>query len=138
MVPVGQDAQEATEEAQQLPQNNGNNNDHDNDQEEEEEDNEAEEEDNDGEDDEDYTPLSDSEKEKMYREADEIKTAENEALIPTVRLRDMLNRIDITTPPEFRIKRVPRPGREEYKEIVEIFNGPSVISQHKGPAFRAT
>jgi hypothetical protein len=54
--------------------------------------------------------LSDSEKDKMYREADEIKTARNEAPIPTGRLRDLLNRIDITTPPEFKIKRVPRLG----------------------------
>jgi hypothetical protein len=58
MVPVEEDAQGATEEAQQ--QNNGNN---DNSHEEEEE------EGNNGEDgdDEDYTPLSDSEKDKMYR-----------------------------------------------------------------------
>jgi hypothetical protein len=54
--------------------------------------------------------LSNSEKEKMYCEANEIKTIKNEAPIPTARLRDLLNRIDITTPPEFRIKRVPRPG----------------------------
>jgi hypothetical protein len=74
----------------------------------------------------------------MYREADEIKTTGNEAPIPTGRLQNLLNRVDITTPPEFRIKRVPRPGLEEYKAIVEIFNGPSVISRHKGPTFRAT
>jgi hypothetical protein len=49
--------------------------------------------------------LSDFEKDKMYCEADEIKTIGNEALIPTSRLRDLLNRIDITTPPEFRIRR---------------------------------
>jgi hypothetical protein len=73
----------------------------------------------------------------MYHEADEIKTTRNEALIPIGRLRDLLNHVDITTL-EFRIKRVPRPGQEEYKAIVEIFNGPSVISRHKGPAFRAT
>jgi hypothetical protein len=77
-------------------------------------------------------------KEKMYRQADEIKTARNEALNPTVRLRDLLNCMDITTPLEFSIKRVLHLGREEYKAIVEIFNAPSVISQHKGPAFKAT
>jgi hypothetical protein len=54
------------------------------------------------------TPLSNSEKEKMYYNADEIKTAGNEAPIPTGRRRDLLNRIDITTPLEFRIKRVRR------------------------------
>jgi hypothetical protein len=82
--------------------------------------------------------LSDSEKEKMYHDADEIKTTRNEALIPTGRLRNLLNRIDITTLLEFRIKRVPHPGREERKAIVKIFNGTSVISWHKGLAFRAT
>jgi hypothetical protein len=50
----------------------------------------------------------------------------------------LLNRINITAPPEFRIKRIPRPGREEYKAIVEIISGPSVLSRHKGPAFRTT
>jgi hypothetical protein len=115
MVLAGKEAQEEMKEAQQMSQNNGNNDDHDNnnDHEEEEEDNWVEEEEgNDGEDedDEDYTPLSDSEKENTYREANEIKIVGNEAPIPTCRLRDLLNRVDITTPPEFRIKRVPRPG----------------------------
>jgi hypothetical protein len=82
--------------------------------------------------------LSDSEKEKMYCEADEIKTTENEAMIPIDEPRDLLNRVDITTPPEFRIKRVPRPGREKYKAIMEIFNGLSVIIRHKGLAFKAS
>jgi hypothetical protein len=80
--------------------------------------------------------LSDSEKEKMYHEANEIKTAGNEASIPTGRLRDLLSRIDTTTALEFRIKRVMRSGQEECKVIVEIFNRPSVISWPKGPAFR--
>jgi hypothetical protein len=74
----------------------------------------------------------------VYHDANEIKTVGNEAPIPTSRLRDLQNRIDIITPPEFRIKRVPRSGREEYKAIVEILSGPNVLSRHKGPAFRAT
>jgi hypothetical protein len=49
-----------------------------------------------------------------------------------------LNHINITTPPEFRIKRIPRPGREEYKAIVEIISEPNVLSRHKGPACRTT
>jgi hypothetical protein len=111
MVPAGE---EAIEEAQQLSQNNINNDNHDNenDHEEEEEDHEAEEEEgNEDEykDDEDYTPLSDSEMEKTYHDADEIKIVGKEAPIPTERLRDLLNRLDITTPLEFRIKRVPHP-----------------------------
>jgi hypothetical protein len=91
-----------------------------------------------GEDDEIYTPMSDTEKDQMFRDADEIKTAENEAPIPTGRLRDLLNRLNITTQQEFRIKRVPCPRREEYKAIVENFSEPNVLSQHNGPAFRAT
>jgi hypothetical protein len=62
------------------------------------------------EDDEDYTPLNDFEKDKIYHNANEIKTARNESPIPTGRLRDLLNRIDMTTPPEFKIMRFPRPG----------------------------
>jgi hypothetical protein len=62
------------------------------------------------EDDEDYTPLNDFEKDKIYHNANEIKTTRNESPIPTGRLRDLLNRIDMTTPPEFKIKRFPRPG----------------------------
>jgi hypothetical protein len=50
----------------------------------------------------------------------------------------LLNHINITTPLEFRIKRIPHPGREEYKAIMEITSGPNVLSRHKGPAFRTT
>jgi hypothetical protein len=129
-VPVGED----TQEAQHMPQNN----DHDqqgeeNNLEEEEEGNKAE-----GKEDEDYTPWSNAEKDEMFHDADEIKTFGVEASIPTGRLRDLLNCINNTTPPEFRIKRIPCPGRKEYKAIVEIIGEPSVLSWHKGPAFRTT
>jgi hypothetical protein len=110
-----------------LPQNDNHDNDHgeeENNKVEEQEGNKAEDEY-----DEDYTPLSD---------ADEIKIVKNEAPIPTCRLRDLLNHLNITTPPEFRIKRVPRPRREEYNAIMEIFSGPNVLSHHKGPTLRAT
>jgi hypothetical protein len=50
----------------------------------------------------------------------------------------LLNHINITTPPEFRIKRILCPSREEYKAIVEILSRTNVLSQHKGPAFRTT
>jgi hypothetical protein len=46
----------------------------------------------------------------MFCDADEIKTTGNEASIPTDRLRDLLNHLNITTHPEFRIKRVLCPG----------------------------
>jgi hypothetical protein len=107
----------------------------------EEEDNEREEEDGnkvEGKEDEDYTPWSKAEKDEIFHDADEIKTFGDEALIPTGRLRDLLQHINITTPPEFRIKRISRPGWEEYKAIVEIISGPNVLSRHKGPAFRTT
>jgi hypothetical protein len=130
IVPVGEDLQEA----QPMPQN------HDHDQQ-EEEDNEKEEEDGnkaEGEEDKDYTPWSNAEKDETFHDADEIKTFGDETPIPTSRLRDLLNHINITTPPEFRIMRILHPGREEYKEIVEIISGPNVLSRHKGPAFRTT
>jgi hypothetical protein len=128
-VPAGEDSQEA----QPMPQN------HNHDQQ-EEEDNEKEEGGNkaEGEEDEDYTPWSNTEKDEIFHDADEIKTFRDEAPIPTSKLRDLLNHINITTPPEFRIKRIPCPGREEYKAIVEIINGPNVLSRHKGPTFRTT
>jgi hypothetical protein len=82
--------------------------------------------------------LSDAEKDETFRNADEVKTARNEAPIATGRLRDLLNHLNNTTHPKFRIKRVPRPVREEYKAMMEIFSGPNVLSHHKGPTFRAT
>jgi hypothetical protein len=128
-VPVGEDAQEA----QLMSQND----DHD---QWEEENNEKEEEGNkaEGEDGEDYTPWSNAEKDETFHDADEIKIFGDEAPIPTGRLRDLLNHINITTLPEFRIKRILRPGQEEYKAIIEIISGPNVLSRHKGPAFRTT
>jgi hypothetical protein len=127
-VPAGEDLQEA----QPMPQN------HDHDQQEEENNEKEEEEGNkaEGEDDEDYTHWSNAEKDETFHDADEIKIFGNEAPIPTGRLRDLLNHIDITTLPEFRIKRIPCPDREEYKAIMEIISGPNVLSRHKGPAFR--
>jgi hypothetical protein len=135
VAPERQEPQGAPVEEPQLPQNNNHDNDH-----REEENNEEEEEGNkaEGKDDEDYTPWSNAEKNNTFHDADEIKTFGNEAPIPTGRLRDLLNRINITTPLEFRMKRIPRSGREEYKAIVEILSGPNVPSQHKGPAFRTT
>jgi hypothetical protein len=129
-LPAGED----TQEAQQMPQND----DHDqreeeNNEKEEEEGNEAK-----GKEDEDYTPWSNAKKDEKFHDTDEIKNFGDEAPIPTGRLRDLLNHINISTPPEFRMKRIPRPGQEEYKAIVEIISRPNVLSRHKGPAFRTT
>jgi hypothetical protein len=82
--------------------------------------------------------LSDTEKDETFHDTNEIKTTGNEAPIPTGRLRCLLNHLNITTQPEFRIQRVLRLGQEEYKAIVEIFSRPNVLSHHKGLAFRAT
>jgi hypothetical protein len=82
--------------------------------------------------------LSNAEKDETFCDADVIKATENEAPIPTGRLMDLLNHLNITTHPEFRIKRVSRPGWKEYKAIMEIFSGPNVLSRHKGLAFKAT
>jgi hypothetical protein len=96
-------AGEDSQETQLMPQN------HD---QQEEEDNEKEEDGNkaEGKEDEDYTPWSNAEKDEIFHDADEIKTFGDEAPIPTGRLRDLLKHINITTPPEFRIKSIPRPG----------------------------
>jgi hypothetical protein len=106
----------------------------------EEENNEKEEEGNkaEGEEDEDYTPWSNAEKDETFHDADEIKTFGDEAPIRTDRLRDLLNCTNITTPPEFRIKRIPRLVREEYKAIVEIISELNVLNRHKGSTFRTT
>jgi hypothetical protein len=130
IVPTGEDSQET----QPMPQN------HDHDQQ-EEEDNQKEEEGGNkakGEEDEDYTPWSNTEKDETFHDVDGIKTFGDEALIPTGRLRDLLNHINMTTSPEIKIKRIPCPDREEYKAVVEIISGPNVLSRHKGLAFRTT
>jgi hypothetical protein len=129
-VPAGEDLQEAQPMSQ----------DHHHDQQ-EEENNEKEEEDGNkakGEDDEEYTPWSNAEKDETFHDADEIKTFGNEAPIPTGRLRDLLNHINITTPPVFRTKRISCPSWEEYKTIMEILSRPNVLNWHKGWAFRTT
>jgi hypothetical protein len=66
--------------------------------------------------------LNDAEKDETLCDADENKITRNEAPIPTGRLRDLLNHLNITTHPEFKIKRVPRPRWEEYNAIMEIFS----------------
>jgi hypothetical protein len=106
-----------------MPQNHNHDQQEEEDIEKEEDSNKAE-----GEEDEDYTPWSNAEKDETFHDAEEIKTFVDEAPIPTGRLRDLLNSINITTPPEFKIKRIPCPGREEYKAIVEIISGSNVLS----------
>jgi hypothetical protein len=85
-----------------------------------------------------YPPASNTEDEKMYRDADEVEFFRAEAPVFTGRLRALLEHLGITTAPRYRIKEVPRPGRVEFKAIAEIFFGSRVLCRHQGPAFRTS
>jgi hypothetical protein len=87
---------------------------------------------------EEHPPLSDTEAEKMYRDADEVESFRAESLILIGRLRALLEHLGITTAPRYRIKEVSRSGRVEFKAIAEIFFGSRVLCRHKGPAFRTS
>jgi hypothetical protein len=87
---------------------------------------------------EEHPPPSDTEAEKMYRDADEVESFGAESLIITGRLRALLEHLGITTAPRYRIKEVPRSGQVEFKAIADIFFGSRVLCQHKGLAFRTS
>jgi hypothetical protein len=87
---------------------------------------------------EEQPPPSDTEPEKMYRDADEVESFGAESLILTGRLRALLEHLGITTAPRYRIKEVPRPGWVEFKAIAEIFFRSRILCRHKGPAFRTS
>jgi hypothetical protein len=80
-------------------------------------------------------PPSDTEDEKMYRDADEVESFGAESPILTGRLRALLEHLGITTAHRYRIKEVPRSGRVEFKAIAEIFFESRILCRHKGPAF---
>jgi hypothetical protein len=65
---------------------------------------------NEDKDDDEYSPLSDTEGEKLYRDAEELKSFGAEALILTGRLHALLGHLGITSAQRYRIKGVPRPG----------------------------
>jgi hypothetical protein len=88
--------------------------------------------------DEEHPSPSDTEAEKMYRDADEVESFGAESLIITGRLQALLEHLGITTAPRYRIKEVPRLGRVEFKAVAEIFFGSRVLCRHKGPAFRTS
>jgi hypothetical protein len=85
---------------------------------------------------EEHPPPSDTEPEKMYRDADEVESFRAESPILTGRLQALLEHLGITTAPRYRIKEVPCSGRVEFKAITEIFFGSRILYRHKGPAFR--
>jgi hypothetical protein len=87
---------------------------------------------------EEHPPLSDTEDEKMYRDADEVESFGGESSILAGRLRALLEHLGITTAPRYRIKEVPRSGRVEFKVIAEIFFGSRILCRHKGPAFKTS
>jgi hypothetical protein len=88
--------------------------------------------------DEEHPPPSDTEVEKMYRDADEVESIGAEVLILTGRLWALLEYLGITTAPRYRIKKVPCSRRVEFKAITKIFFGSRVLWQHKRPAFRTS
>jgi hypothetical protein len=88
--------------------------------------------------DEEQLPSSDTELEKLYRDADKVESFGAESPILAVRLRALLEHLCITTAPWYRIKEVPRSGRVEFKAIAEIFFGSRILCRHKGPAFRTS
>jgi hypothetical protein len=94
--------------------------------------------DNEDEDNEEYSPLSDNEGEKLYRDADERQSFDAEALIPTGRLCVLLGHLGITSAPRYRIKGVSHPGWVEFKAVVEIFSRPRDLCRHQGPVLRAS
>jgi hypothetical protein len=86
---------------------------------------------------EEYAPLSDSEYEKLYCNANERDSYGVEAPIPIGRLQALLVHLGITTTPKYQIKGVTCLGRVEYHAIAEIFSRSRVISRHQGPTFWA-
>jgi hypothetical protein len=87
---------------------------------------------------EEHPPPSDTEPEKMYRDADEVESFGAESPILAGRLRALLEHLGITTAPRYRIKKVPRSGWVEFKAVVEIFFGSRVLYRHEGPAFKTS
>jgi hypothetical protein len=87
---------------------------------------------------EEHSSPSDTEAEKMYRDADEVESFRAESSILAGRLRALLEHLGITTAPRYRIKEVPCSGWVQFKAIAEIFFGSRVLCRHKGPAFRTS
>jgi hypothetical protein len=85
-----------------------------------------------------HPPPSDTEDEKMYRDADKLESFGAESPILTGRLRALLEHLGLTTAPRYRIKEVSHSVRVEFKVIAEIFFRSTVLCRHKGPAFKTS
>jgi hypothetical protein len=70
---------------------------------------------------EEHPPPSDTEAEKMYRDADKVESFGAESPILASRLQALLEHLGITTAPRYRIKKVPCSRRVEFKAIAEVF-----------------
>jgi hypothetical protein len=81
---------------------------------------------------------SDTEPEKMYRDADEVESFGAESPILAGRLRALLEHLGITTTPRYQIKEVPCSRRVEIKAIAEIFFRSRILCRHNGPAFKTS
>jgi hypothetical protein len=82
--------------------------------------------DNKDEDDEEYSPLSDNEGEKLYRDADERESFSVETPVSTGRLHALLGHLGVTSTPRYRIKGVPCLGKVEFMAVAEVFSSPRV------------
>jgi hypothetical protein len=87
---------------------------------------------------EEHPPPSDTEPEKMYRDADEVESFRAESPMLVGRLQALLEHLGITTAPRYRVKEVPRSGQVEFKAITEIFFRSRILCRHKGLAFRTS
>jgi hypothetical protein len=87
---------------------------------------------------EEHPPPSDTESEKMYRDADEVESFGAKASVLAGSIQALLEHLGITTAPRYRIKEVPRSGWVEFKAIAEIFFGSRVLCRHKGPASKTS
>jgi hypothetical protein len=76
---------------------------------------------------EEHPPPSDTEAEKMYRDADKVESFTAESSILAGRLCALLEHLGITTAPWYRIKEVPHLGRVEFKAIAKIFFGSRIL-----------
>jgi hypothetical protein len=85
-----------------------------------------------------YPPPSNTEVEKMYRDADEVESFGAKAPVPTSRLWALLEHLGIATAPRYKIMEVPCLGRVGFKAVTEIFLGSRVLCKDKGLAFRAS
>jgi hypothetical protein len=88
--------------------------------------------------DEEHSPSSDTEDEKIYRDADEMESTGAVAPVLAGRLRALLEHLGVTRAPRYRIKEVSCPGWVKFKAVAEIFFRSRVLCRHKGLAFRTS